>query len=177
MSWIDYVIALILLIMGVIWAYRGREGSGLAFFDMTALIATTWATHRFALPISDSIGLDPTLVFIVLYVVIGFLLILASTQLYNALFTQSSYGFRFLNCLISFVFGLIAGWALCYGLLDVLTIAVEPGSTTGQAIQSSSLAPEILTFRSIAGGKARLDSTAFRPRELWEEEAPPSQSR
>lgn len=163
MSWIDYIIGGVVLLMAFLFAFVG-EGAGVAVFRAIALVVSSWSAHKFYAPISDAIGLNATLTYILLFLIVAALLLIASAKAYDILPLDIAP----VNGLVKFIFGIVAGWAICYAMLDVMTTAVAHDSSVGQAVTSSVLAPEILSFRTITNSKARLDSTSFRPRDPWE---------
>ena len=165
MNWIDYVIGGVLLLMAFLFSLGGGEGSGVAVFRAFALVVSVWTAHHFGQPVSDGLGLSPLLAYILLFVIVAFLLLLASARLHDLLPLDLTP----FNGIIKFVFGLVAGWAICFGLLDAMTKAVAHDSSVGQAMTSSELTPEILHFRTLTNSKARLDSTSFKPRDPWEQ--------
>jgi hypothetical protein len=163
MSWIDFIIGGVVLLMAFLFAFTG-EGAGVAVYRALALVVAAWSAHKFYTPISDAISLNATLAYLLLFMIVGLLLLIASAALYNALPLDISP----FNGMVKFVFGIVAGWAVCYAMLDVMTLTVAHDSSVGQAVTSSVLAPEVLTFRTITSSKTRLDSTTFGPRDPWE---------
>ena len=164
MSWIDYIIGGVLLVMAFAFTFAGGEGAGVAVFRAIALVVSTWTSHKFYITVSSALGLSPTQAYILLFVIIAFLLLIASVRIYDILPLDIAP----LNGIVRFIFGIVAGWAICFAALDIMSTAIVHDNTIGQAMTSSVLAPEILTFRTITNGKARLDSTSFKPRDPWE---------
>jgi uncharacterized membrane protein required for colicin V production len=158
MGWIDYLIARIVLVTAVSYAMRGREGASIAIFDAAAFVVTAWTCHTLWRRVSTATGLSPTAVYVIIFVIVGFLLLIASARLSSL----ADFNLTPFNTIAGFIFGFVAGWAICFALLDELSITARPKSPLAQVLTASKFAPEILNFRTITGGKARLDSTMFR---------------
>lgn len=150
------------------YALRGKDAFGVALFDMGAAVVAAWAAHTFHRGLASGLGLSPALVYVILFVLLGVALFFASAKLFN--FMQLA--FSPFNTLISFVCGIVAAWAFAFALLEVISGAVGPNSPTAELVMNSSLATEILQFRTITGTKDRLDRTHFMRVDVEEETRP-----
>jgi hypothetical protein len=161
MSWIDIVTLAVVVTVTVIYTIRGRDFLGVALFDAGAAVVAAWAAHTLHRAIAQSIGISPPVAYIILFVLLLALLLFASARLFNLIQLQ----FTPFNTLVSFILGIVAGWAFAYVLLEVIGLSVSPESPTADKLESSSVASEILHFSTVARTAERLDSTTLMHRE------------
>jgi hypothetical protein len=162
MSWIDIVTLALIVVVIAVYVVRGRDAFGTALFDTGAAVVAAWAAHTFYKGLSAGIGLSSTATYIILFVVLGAALFFASARLFN--FMQLS--FSPFNTILSFICGFVSAWAFAFVLLDIISSSVGPNSPTAELVMESSVATEILQFRTITGTKERLDRTHFAPIDL-----------
>jgi hypothetical protein len=167
MNWIDILTVAIVAIAAVVFALRGREFMGAALFDMVAFVVAALASRKAHVGVAAMLGISTILAYIILFVVIAAILLFVSSKLHQA----TQWDFHPFNGLLSFFFGVVAGWALAFVVLDCLLIGygqirenrffqaqVENLSGTEQKIYESRMAEEVLTFRSIVGTKQFMDT-------------------
>lgn len=162
MSWIDIVTLALIVVVIAVYVLRGKDAFGVALFDTGAAVIAAWAAHTFHKGLAAGLTLNPTLVYTILFVVLGAALFFASAKLFN--FMQLS--FSPFNTLLSFIFSVIAAWAFAFAMLEIISSAVSPASRTAELVTNSAIATEILQFRTITGTKEKLDRTRFAPIDL-----------
>jgi uncharacterized membrane protein YdjX (TVP38/TMEM64 family) len=164
MNWVDILTLAVIAVVILIFTLRGREEMGAALFDTIALVLAALAGHHFHKPLSQLVGISELLAYIIVFVLVAALLIFVSALIHAA----THVNFHPFNAILSFVFGIVAGWAISYAMLEVIASASVLRSRTADALQNSAVATEILTFRTITGTKNFLDTVRFIQREPWE---------
>jgi FlaA1/EpsC-like NDP-sugar epimerase len=157
MTWVDLVSLAVVIIITVTYMIRGHEAMGIALFDMAATVVAAWAAAKFHRGFSQTCHVSSPMAYAVMFVVLLAILLFASAQVFN--FTQLQ--FSPFNSFLSFLFGIVAGWAFAFVLLQVITEAAPEGSPTAGVVASSRVASEIVHFNSIAATTTRLDSTTL----------------
>ncbi|MEO0077695.1 MAG: hypothetical protein ABIK86_01660 [candidate division WOR-3 bacterium] len=168
MNWVDIISLALLVVVILIFTLRGREAMGSALFDMAALVVAAWSTHKLYAVLGELTGLGETATYIILFVLLSALLLFVASRLFKI--TQLA--FNPFDVFLSFLFGIVAAWAVTYALLEVIMISVTADSRTAEDLRDSRVATEILQFRTLTGTKALLDSARFHQREEWEQPAP-----
>jgi len=173
MNWVDYASLAIVILITVIYTIRGKDAMGVAVFDMAATVVAAWAATKFHPWFSQAIHLSSPLTYAILFVVLLAILLFASGRLFNFMQLQ----FSPFNTFISFIAGVIAGWAFAFVALQVITEATANGGPTADAVAASSVASEIVHFHTIEATTARLDSvTLFQDHEPGERKGQPKPS-
>jgi xanthosine utilization system XapX-like protein len=157
MNWVDIVSLAVVITITVTYSIRGKDAMGVAIFDMAAAVVAAWAATRFHATIAQGIHLSSPATYAILFVVLLGILLFASSRLFNFMQLQ----FSPFNTFVSFIAGIIAGWAFAFVLLQVISEAAPEGGSAATAVAGSSVASEIVHFHTIATTTARLDSATL----------------
>ena len=159
MNWVDYVTLGVMAFVTLVFTLRGRTGMGAALFDMCAFVVAVWAAHNGYRKIANLTHLNLALTYIIIYVIVVVLLLFVAAKLYAL--TQMN--FAPFDFLVSIVLGFIAAWAIAYALLEVVGTLAGPNGGATDALLKSSVAAEVLKFKTLTGTTGFLDRVRFGP--------------
>lgn len=145
MLWFDWMTVAIALAVAILETIRGvrSEGMGLPLFDAAGLVVAALAATNLSDGVGQALHLQRSLVMTVLFVVLG----IGAFIVGRWLFSVTDLSSQSLNGILSFVFGLVAGWVIAHMVLRIIIASQGATGPVGSMMENAPVAREVFNFR------------------------------
>jgi hypothetical protein len=146
MHWYDWMALAIVVAMTIIQTVRGSKagGMGLPLFEAAGLVVAAVAATAVSRSLAGLLHISEGVVMLVIFLGLSVLAFVVGRWL----FTVTGLSFQSLDGFFSFVFGLVAAWAIAHMFLRVVLVSRGVGGELATELTKSPVAREILTFRT-----------------------------
>lgn len=145
MFWFDWMTLAIVLGVTVIQTVRGIKagGMGLPLFEAAGLVVSAVTATGVAGSVARALHLSKPVVLVSIF----FLLAIGAFALGRWLYTVTQLSFESFDGVLSFIFGLVAGWTIGHVVLRVFIESQGPAGPIAGVMNSTLIAREVLQFR------------------------------
>lgn len=146
MHWFDWVTLGILVVVTVVQTIRGSKmgGMGLPMFEGLGLVVAAVAATTLAGPLAGVVNMQKAVVLIVLFLLFSVLAFVVA----HWLFSLTGWSFQSMDGFFSFVFGLIAAWAIANMVLRIIIASQPMNGELAMHAADSPVVREVFQFRT-----------------------------
>lgn len=144
MQWIDWMTLAIVIVVTVIEIVRGTRagGMGLPLFDAAGVVVAALAATNLSGPVAQALGLQKSLAMLGIFA----LLTVGAFILGYWLFGLTGWSLQVFNGLLSFIFGVVTGWAIAHMVLRILLESQGYTGPVGSLMSAAPVAREVFEF-------------------------------
>jgi len=145
-QWYDWMSLVIVLGVAIIQTIRGQKagGMGLPLFEGLGLVVAAALATTLANGVSQAVSISKPVVLMVLFLLFGVLAFVFGRWL----FSLTNWSFQSMDGFFSFVFGVVAGWAIAHMVLRIIIESQGANGAVATTIPNAPIGREIFSFRT-----------------------------